>query len=187
MPYSNALDVELVSDLQAGKAEALNEIFRRYWRQLYRSAFHKVRSHELAEEIVQELFMDLWDKKERLFSSSHDALHLPSYLNRAVRNRVLNHLRKKLYDQKYWEYCRLYFPVSEDSTHELAEYNDLSHKLETAINQLSDKTKEIFVLHKLKGVPVVQISRKLKLSQKAVGYHLTKSVKELRFHLRDFI
>lgn len=63
----------------------------------------------------------------------------------------------------------------------------MQNKLNAAIDQLSEKTKKIFVLHKLQGVPVVEISRILKLSEKAIGYHLTKSVKELRIYPRDFI
>lgn len=187
MLYTTASDSDLITRLRDGKAEALTEIFRRYWRDLYQSAFQKLRSHELAEEIVQDLFMELWDKRDRLIAHALEELHLPSYLSRAVKNKVLNHIRKQVYDQKYWEYCKLHLPASENSAHQLAEYNDLEDQLHTALDQLSDKTKEIFVLHKLKGVPVVQISRKLKLSEKAVGYHLTKSVKELKVHLRDFI
>ena len=187
MVYPDASDSDLIIHLREGKAEALTEIFRRYWKGLYQSALQKTRSHEVAEEIVQELFTEMWDKRDRLISQSLNELHLPSYLNRAIKNKVLNHIRKQLYDQKYWEYCKLHFPVSENSTDELAEYHDLEDQLHHALDQLSDKTKEIFVLHKLKGVPVVQISRKLKLSEKAVGYHLTKSVRELKLHLRDFI
>jgi RNA polymerase sigma factor (sigma-70 family) len=187
MVYSKASDCDLITHLREGKAEALTEIFRRYWKNLYHSAFQKLRSHELAEEIVQELFMELWDKRDYLITQSLDELHLPSYLNRAIKNKVLNCIRKQVYDQKYWDYCMLHLPVSENSTDQLAEYNDLEGQLHQALNHLSDKTKEIFVLHKLKGVPVVQISRTLNLSEKAVGYHLTKSVKELRVHLRDFI
>lgn len=180
-------DDQLITDLRAGKAEALTEIFKRYWKPLYLSAFHKLRSHESAEELVQELFTELWDKREHLLSKPLETLHLPSYLNRAIKNKVLNHIRRQLYDKKYWEYCTQQFSGSENSTHELAEYNDLKSSLQLAIARLSDKTKEIFVLNKLEGVPVVQISRKLKLSEKAVGYHLTKSVKELKIYLRHFI
>lgn len=187
MACEKASDLDLITDLRSGRHEALTEIFHRYWRPLYISVLNKLRSHALAEEIVQELFTELWDKRERLFSGSADVLNLPSYLQRAVKNKVLNHIRKQVYDKKYWEYCKLHFQSAENSTHELAEYNDLQEKLNTAMDQLSDKTKEIFVLHKLKGVPVVQISRQLNLSEKAVGYHLTKSVKELKLHLRDFI
>lgn len=184
----NALsDNELISDLQSGKHQALTEIFKRYWKPLYLAAYSKLQSRELAEEIVQELFTELWDKRTKLFSRSGEEMHLFSYLNRAVKNKVLNHVRKLIYDRKYWEYCEVHLPSSESSTHELAEYNELHDKLNTALEQLSDKTKEIFVLHKLKGVPVVQISRALNLSEKAVGYHLTKSVKELKSHLRDYI
>jgi RNA polymerase sigma-70 factor (ECF subfamily) len=129
----------------------------------------------------------LWDKREKLFSRSTEGLQLGSYLNRAVKNKILNHIRELVYDRKYWEYCRAHLPASESSTHELAEYNELHDKLNVALEQLSDKTKEIFVLNKIKGVPVLQISRELNLSEKAVGYHLTKSVKKLKNHLRDYI
>jgi RNA polymerase sigma-70 factor (family 1) len=186
MMISPVSDLELVTDLKVGKPEALTEIFRRYWKPLYLTAFYKLRSHEVAEEIVQDLFTELWDKRERLFSRIED-LNLPAYLDRAVKNKVLNQIRKQIYDEKYWEYCRLHLPASVNSTHELAEYNELDDKLHAAMDHLSEKTREIFVLHKLKGIPVGQISRKLKLSEKAVGYHLTKSVKELKLHLRDFI
>lgn len=186
MSLSTATDLDLVAGLRAGSQEALTEIFRRHWRNLYLSAFHKLHSHELAEEIVQDLFTELWDKRAHLLLRSVH-VHLPSYLNRAVKNRILNHLRSKIYDQKYWMYCRQHLPLSENSAHELAEYNDLEDKLNSAMDELPDKTREIFVLHKLKGVPVLQISRQLKLSEKTVGYHLTKSVKQLKVHLRDFI
>jgi len=186
MCLSKATDLDLITDLRAGRPEALAEIFRRHWKSLYLTAFHKLRSHEVAEEIVQELFAELWDKRDHVLSQSI-SIHLPSYLSRAVKNKVLNHLRKKIYDQKYWEYCKHYLPLSENSAHQLAEYNELEDKLQAAMGQLSEKTREIFVLHKLKGIPVVQISRKLNLSEKAVGYHLTKSVRELKVHLRDFI
>lgn len=187
MHTSEASDLDLVLALRAGEHDALSEIFKRYWKQLYLTASHKLQSHELAEEIVQELFADLWDKREKLFTKANSECHLASYLNRAVKNKILNHVRKLVYNRKYWEYCREHLPAWENSTHELAEYNDLQDKLDHALNHLSAQTKEIFVLHKIKGVPVVQISRELKLSEKAVGYHLTKSVKELKVHLRDFI
>ena len=136
MCLSKATDLDLVTDLKAGRPEALTEIFRRHWRALYLTAFHKLRSHELAEEVVQELFTELWDKRERLFSHPL-SVNLLSYLNRAVKNKILNHLRKKIYDQRYWEYCKQYIPASENSAHQLAEYNELEEKLNSAMGELS--------------------------------------------------
>jgi RNA polymerase sigma-70 factor (ECF subfamily) len=187
MSSSKASDLDLITDLRAGKHEALTEIFRRHWKPLYLTAFYKLRSHALAEEIVQDLFTELWDTRERLFNNPEKAVKLDAYLSTAVRNKVLNHMRKLVYDQKYWEWCRSHLAVSENTTHELAEYNELEERLNAAVDQLSEKTREIFVLHKLKGVPVRKISKELRLSEKAIGYHLTKSVKELKVHLRDFI
>ena len=187
MSFDNATDLDIITDLKAGRQKALTEIFRRYWKKLYLTAFYKLRSHELAEEIVQDLFTELWDKRETLFNRSLEGLNLAAYLERAVKNKVLNEIRKRVYDQKYWEYCKAHLPASVNSTQEIAEYNELENKLQEAMDNLSEKSREIFVLHKLKGIPVGQISRKLNLSEKAIGYHLTKSVKELKVHLRDFI
>ena len=103
MPYTNASDLDLISALREGRHEALTEIFRRFWKPLYLNAYNKLRSHDLAEETVQELFTDLWDKRERLFSDSKKEIHLPSYLQRAIKNKVLNHIRKLLSDRKYYD------------------------------------------------------------------------------------
>jgi RNA polymerase sigma-70 factor (ECF subfamily) len=185
MQVTEASDRDLITGLRAGKHEALTKIFRRYWKSLYLTAWKKLQSHELAEELVQELFTEIWDKRDRLFSAAE--VHLAAYLNTALKNKILNHIRKLVYDRKYWDHCRMHLPITDNSTQDLAEYNDLQEKLNAGIEHLSDKTREIFVLHKIKGVPVGQISRQLNLSEKAVGYHLTKSVKELRLHLRDYI
>lgn len=187
MSLHKASDTVLVSQLRAGVPEALTELFRRFWKPLYLQAYYKLQSHETAEEIVQDLFTELWDKREHLLRRQADDPQLSAYLQRAVRNRILNHIRRKVYDQKYWQYCKEFLPASTNGTAEMAEYNDLQEKLQGAIERLSEKTREIFVLHKLKGIPVVQISRQLNLSEKAIGYHLTKSVREIRTHLRDFI
>ncbi len=185
MPFTLASDHDLVIALRKGSREAMTEIFGRYWQGLYLAATHKLKSHALAEEIVQDLFTDLWQKREHLLPNSE--VKLAAYLHRAVKNRVLNEVRKQVYDKMYWEYCRRYLPVSETSTQNRVEYNDLREKLDTALDQLPGKTKKIFVLHKIEGLPVVKISEQLNLSEKAVGYHLTKSTKELRTHLRDFM
>lgn len=185
MPYTEASDAELIVYLRSGKQDALTELFKRFWKPLYLNAMRKLQSHEIAEEIVQDIFTELWDKRDRLFTD--EKIELAAYLYRAVKNKILNHVRKQVYDKKYWEYCRQHLPTSENSTEEITEYHDLQDKLDDAVNRLSDKTRKIFVLHKLQGIPVAQISQKLKLSEKAVGYHLTKSVKEMREYLHEFV
>ena len=141
MPFNKATDLDLIADLKAGSQEALTEIFRRHWKPLYLSAFYKLRSHELAEEIVQELFTDLWDKRANLLSRSMEVLNLRAYLDRAVKNKVLNQIRKKVYDQKYFEYCKAHLPVFDNSASEMTEYNDLQTSLDVAMEKLSDKTR----------------------------------------------
>ena len=181
-------DYDLLLALKNGEKEALTEIFKRYWKSLYHTAFQKLRSKAIAEEIVQDLFTEVWDKRIILFrNASDDSLNLSSYLHTAIKNKVLNCIRRQVYDKRYWEYCRQHLKLSENPTEELAEYNDLAAKLDIAVNRLSDKTRKIFVLNKLQGVPINELSKELHLSEKAIEYHLTKSVKELRIHLKEFI
>jgi len=183
--FSKASDAELITAIQGGSADALTEIFSRFWKPLYIQALNKLKSHALAEEVVQDLFADLWEKRDRLFSQ--EGTNLGAYLHRAVKNKILNHVRKLVYDKKYWDHYKQNLPVAESSVQQTAEFNELQDKLKSAVERLPVKTREIFVLNKLQGVSVMKISEQLNLSEKAVGYHLTKSAKELKVQLRDFI
>lgn len=180
-------DAEIISSLQRGEAWALTAIFNVYWKPLYATAYRKTGSHDQAEEIVQELFADLWRKRESLFQKDKDASGLYAYLLMAVKNKILNQVRSSLHKQEYFEYYKNACSAVEKITDHDLDYNELVDTLEKGMNCLPQKTKEVFRLHRFEGKSSSYIARHLNLSEKAIEYHLSKSVKFLRIYLKDFV
>jgi RNA polymerase sigma-70 factor (family 1) len=178
----NDSEKEDLDNLREGNEEAFQRIFKRYWYALYKSAFNKVQSHEEAEEVVQSIFYNLWEKRETLLINN-----LSHYLHTAVRNNILNSIRAKITQKKYWDYYKHFVPVQKEATEHEVVYNDLCVAVEEAINQLPEKSGKIFRLNRMEGRSIAEIADLLKLSEKAIEYHLTKSLKKLRVHLKDFI
>jgi RNA polymerase sigma-70 factor (family 1) len=183
-PNSNYKDKEpgLIKLLRQGNAEGFEEIFKLYWKDLYRHAYTKLRNKEEAEEIVQEVFTTLWAKRNELLITN-----LTYYLHTAVKNKVLNNIRSQSVHKRYWDYYKQFFKTETTATEESVYYNDLKIALDNGISHLSEKTKSIFLLSRDKGYSAAEIAKKLNLSKKTVEYHLTRSIKQLKVHLKDFL
>jgi RNA polymerase sigma-70 factor (ECF subfamily) len=171
----------LLQNMRSGSVEAFEQIFKLYWRPLYVLAKSKLHEHHEAEEIIQNIFSTLWEKRETLLITN-----LPSYLQKSVKNRVLNLIRDRITQQKYWDYYRTFMPdlrVTENTVG----FNDLAEAVEEAVNLLPEKSREVFKLSRMEGRTNAEIANLLHLSEKAIEYHLTKSLRKLRLHLRDHI
>jgi len=180
--FSHYSDQDLLAAIREDDEKAFAELFRRYWRKVHGMAYARVRSKEVTEEIVQELFTSLWDKR-----ATQSIEHLSSYLYQAVKFKVLNHLEAKLVQEKYWDYYQKFIPQKADSTDVAVEYNDLMQAIEKGMQQLPEKSQKVFRLNRLEGRSVSEIANLLNLSEKAIQYHLTTSVKKLRVHLKNYI
>ena len=172
----------LLQGLRNDDKKAFYEIFERYWDVLYNAAYIRLRSHEEAEEIVQELFITLWDKRHTL-----EIVNLPVYLHVAVRKRVLNTIRRKMTEQKYWDYCSGFFPTTHNTTEEMITFDELTHEIEEVMNRLPERSRQVFRLNKVEGKPIAEIAKFLKLSERSIEYDLARSLKVLRVHLKDYI
>ena len=96
MEYRLLCEEMLLKLLKASDEKAFKEIYTRYWTQLYKSAYHKTRRHDVAEEIVQNIFVTLWEKR-----TTSSILHLESYLQTAVKYHVINYFKSFLVKEKY--------------------------------------------------------------------------------------
>jgi len=161
--------------------DAFTEIFRRYFKKVHCMTYARVRSEEATQEIVQDLFITLWDKRATLSIS-----HLPSYLYSAVKNRVLNYIESQIVRKKYQDYYKLFVPGQEDITQNDVGTHELMKAIEKAMEHLPEKTKRVFRLNRLEGHSIQEIAGILNLSHKAARYHLTQSLKKLRRHLKDY-
>ncbi|HYC87316.1 MAG TPA: RNA polymerase sigma-70 factor [Chryseosolibacter sp.] len=171
-----------VEELRRGSDAAFEKIFRHYWKPLYSMARSKLHSHEDAEEIIQQVFSNLWEQRNRVLIDD-----LSAYLFTAVRNRVLNCIRTRIALQKYWTYYKAYIPEQQNTTENIVAFDDVNQVLEAAVNQLPEKSRKVFKLSRFEGRSNAEIANLLQLSEKAIEYHLTKSLKEIKVHLKDYI
>jgi len=180
--FVNSSEETLIIGLKNGQRKAFEEIFKRYWYALYQSVYARIKVHEEAEEIVQDLLANIWQKRDVLII--HD---LSNYLLAAARKRVLNHIRSTAVREKYQDYFRNFNAFWNLAVEEVVEYEELKQTMEKVMDRLPKKTQEVFRLNRLEGYSISEISEYLKLPKRTIGYHLTKSLKEFRIHLKDFI
>lgn len=179
---SNHTDEELLHLLREGSKDAFEAIFNRYWNSLYRIAYARLKSHEDAEEIVQDLLASLWRKRSELL-----IINLNQYLFVSVKRRVISSIRQRITHEKYWEYYKHFLPEGTTITEEVVEYNDLNTAIEKAMQHLPEKSQQVFRLNRLQGLSIAEIAENLKMPRRTIEYHLTRSLRELRLQLKDFI
>jgi RNA polymerase sigma-70 factor (family 1) len=182
MDYGLLADNVLLQLLKISDELAYKEIYVRYWRCLYRSAVSKTNSKEVAEDIVQSVFTDLWDRREQ-----HTINSIGAYLETAVKYQVINYIRSAISKRAQYAGLGELQKAEENAADVPLLIQELNAAIDKAISQLPQKTQTIFRLSRFEKHSNKDISQIMDLSEKAVEYHITQSLKSLRFFLRDFI
>lgn len=182
MKYSVLSDVVLVKLLQAGDGAAFQAIYRKYWQPLFAMARKKLCSQENAEELIQDLFVDLWERRETIQIED-----LKKYLFGAVKYKILNYIKALLIRQKYENLKNGGLPELDHCTEDQLAYEDLNKALERGISHLPHKTRQIFRLNRLENQSVRQISASLSIPERTVEYHIMQSLRTLRSHLKEYV
>jgi RNA polymerase sigma-70 factor (family 1) len=176
-------DGELVTKLEMGEEWAFSEIYRRYWKKLFRQAFSKTGSDDSAKEIVQDIFLDLWQRRE----TAH-IQELERYLFKAVRYQVLDCYNKRILKKRHIEMVQaMAYEETTESVEDQMAFWELKEKIMVAIGTFPEKTRHIFTLNRLEGKSVVEIAGLLHLPERTVEYHITVGLRHLREHLREYI
>jgi len=182
LQYSLWPDTALLDALQTGDEGAFGEVYKRYCYRLFTVAYRKLKSREVAEELVQDLFATLWSKR-----AEAQIQHLESYLFSALRYRIINYVKAQRVRAGYKLYCRVAQSDATSNTEEQLAHQDLHTALSAGLDRLPEKSREVFRLSRLEHHTVPEISGRLHLSEKAIEYHITKSLKLLRGYLQDFL
>lgn len=182
MDYGLLADDVLLKFLKISDELAYKAIYLRYWRRLFYSAVSKTNSKEVAEDIVQSVFADLWDRREH-----HNINNIAAYLETAVKYQIINYIKAAISKRaQYTGFSEL--QKSEENSADLPLLvQELNTAIDKAISQLPQKTQTIFRLSRFEKHSNKDISQIMDLSEKAVEYHITQSLKSLRFFLKDFI
>lgn len=162
--------------------KAFEELFDRYWEKAHVIAYSKLKSRELAQEIVHDLFVSFWQRRHSL-----EIENFAHYLRVSIKYKVITHINQQLTRRKYFEEYQPQDVTAEAETSMGVEYDELLKTLDEKIKLLPEKTQEVFRLNRLEGRSVSEIANLLNLSEKAIEYHITRSRKELRLLLKDFL
>ncbi|WP_128548299.1 RNA polymerase sigma factor [Larkinella soli] len=181
MNYRLIPEEQLVGFLRDDDAGAFEEIYNRYWYKLFGVAYHQIGTKEEAEELVHDLFESLWHRRRQLV-----VRHLGMYLVVSIKHLSTNYIKSQINHRRLQEYLILHEMQQSFSTEELVNFADLSQAVEEVMKKLPEKTCEIFRLSRFENRSVRDIANELNLSEKAIEYHLTKSMKLLKEQLRAY-
>lgn len=161
---------------------AFEELYRRYWRRCYTQVICRSGDATLAEDITQSVFVSLWEKRKSL-----RVQHLGAYLFSAVRFRFITYLKSQLREETYALYLLQNEHAPQNSVEASMRIKELNEAIEKGVAMMPPKTKTIYTLSRTEYYSVKEIASKLNLSEKAVEYHITQSLKTLRIALKDFL
>lgn len=177
--YSRFSDTELTSLLKLRDRAAYTEIYRRYTGVLYNHAFLKLQDREEAKDVVQEMFVALWLKCERISINTT----LSGYLYSAVRNRILNIISHKQVESSYIVSLQKFAGKFESITDYRVRERELGVLIEKEIACLPSKMREVFELSRKANLSHKQIASQLDLSEKTVKNQVNNALKVLKLKL----
>ena len=173
-------DASLLLSFKKGDISAFEEIYKRYWFELYRVAFRQTASKQDAEEMVQTVFERIWKNKDRIVINN-----IGAYLTVSMRNILIDFFRKRASYKNGMPL--LYGSDGVNAGEEKLDHSQLSDTVEQLLKQLPEKTQAVFRLSRFEEKSVKEIASELHLSEKTVEYHITRSLKLLRRHLKSYL
>jgi len=175
-------DDDLIAMLQTDSDKAIDLIFRQYHKICHISAIRIVKDKHVAEDIVQDVFLELWKKRGRYVINTA----LKAYLRRSVVNRSLNYIRdlKIVFDE---EDKIPNTSVREEGALKGLETEELGIKINEAINRLPERCRIVFTLSRFEEMTYQQIADQLNISIKTVENQISKALKQLRIAIKPYL
>jgi RNA polymerase sigma-70 factor (family 1) len=179
----NADSKFLISRLQRGDEAAYEMLFKEYYRMLTVFANRYLNDFETAREIVQDLFVHLYEKRESLDINSS----LKSYLFRSTHNRCINYINAQKIRAKYAEHVNMTTDTKENTLEQEVHRTELENALYLAISELPPRCRSIFRMNRFDGLSNSEIADKLNLSRRTVETQISKALKILRTKMQPYM
>jgi RNA polymerase sigma-70 factor (ECF subfamily) len=168
--------------IRAGDESAFDTVFRSHYAHLVRMAESVVRERALAEEVAQEVMLELWRRRETLQVEQT----FRAYLLRSTRNRALNHVRHQRVVAREAAIAAIESPSSPSAEDEMLG-TELEQAVRAAINGLPEKCREVFQLSRDQGLKYAEIAVALEISVKTVEKRMGQALAELRDRLQQWL
>ncbi|MFK7908635.1 MAG: RNA polymerase sigma factor [Chitinophagales bacterium] len=183
MPPHNFDDDELLRLLQTDEAKAIEIIFKTYHSTLCISAYRLLKSKDAAKDVVQEVFMRFWKKRETIQINTS----LKAYLRRAVVNTALNHIQKNRRHPTDNLDNLPQISSSKNSAQDDLQAAELKTDIQSAIATLPKKCRMVFTLSRYEQMTYKEIAASLEISVNTVENHISKALKILKGELKGYL
>jgi RNA polymerase sigma-70 factor (family 1) len=177
--YSKLSDMELTGLLRSGNRAAFSEIYNRYWDGLYIHCLKMLKDESEAQDLVQELFISLWEKSNELDLK----INVAGYLYVTARHRVLNAIRKRRNYDKFIDALSDYIVVMDDTILDQISEKELAAAIDNEIQHLPDKMKEVFICSRRDYLSHREIAERLGISDKTVKKQVANAIRILRLKI----
>jgi len=176
--YVNFSDQKLLEELRLGNRVAFTELFNRYWKKLLAISYTYTKDRSSAEEIVQEVFIGLWNRKDQLNIKA-----LEPYLATAVKFSVFKsiHQQKRREELAMLNYQTELVALDEEKIH--AKF--LQEYIDGIVEQLPEKCRLVFKYSRNDGLSIPEIAAEMDIAEKTVEAHLTKALKTIKKDLNN--
>ena len=184
--YSQNVKIK-TSSPQSGEDD-FNTMYKFYKPKLFVIANSYISSKEDVEEIVHDVLIKLWEKKDKLNIKSN----FTAYVYSMTRNACLDYLRarknklSKELSTDQQEYWLNYSALADDAASSIIA-DELQHLVDNTIQDLPDKCKRVFQKSRIDGLAHKQISKEMEISTKTVENHITKALRELKTALKEYL
>ena len=175
-------DDEILTVSVKDKHKAFELAFNQYWQPLFRQAFKKLQSEEVAKDMVQEVFVAFWDN----FGKLTVGMQLLPYLYGILRNKVLQHYEKNAVRLRYAMTVAIAPESSAPSAYNLLLSKELQSVIRDEIDKMPDRMREIYLLRKEEQLSAKEIAERLRLSEQTIKNQLQTATNRLRLRVKGY-
>lgn len=166
----------LLAKIKTNDAKAFEVLYLKFWNRLFQFAVQKIKNEDASNEIVQDIFVDIWERRTTL-----QVENIESYLFSATKYKIIAFFKEVVLESVED------LEIIDNQTNYQIWYNDFDEQLQSHIDQLPEKTKEIFILNRIEGKTAKEIAEQLQIPERTVEYHITQSLRYLRSKLQDYL
>lgn len=172
---------ELLKLVAAGDEHAYRELFHRHWDNVYSVALVLTKSVQLAEDMVQDIFLKIWQKREQFAAVER----FEDYLFIMARNHIYTQLKKKTRDDQFRQQVQQYFDDGTNNAEVQLLTKETQLRINQAVEQLTPQQQLVYRMSRDQGLSHEEIAEKLNISRNTVRNHIVQSLKQIREHLND--
>lgn len=176
--------------IKNGDEKAFEAMFRFYYKPLYNYARELLKDEYLAEEVIEDIFVRLWENRTQIKIESS----LKSYLFKSTYHNCLNRIKHKEVEDKYKTFFLHHMPVGESNEALSDEFPlsdilgaELEVMISKAIESLPDQCRQVFMMSRFQQMKHEEIAEKLNISVNTVRTHIARALQKLRIELKDYL